>query len=40
LYVFVREAIERRYGADFWKELDEVAKDLKHKSSNNPQGKN
>ncbi len=32
LYVFVREAIERRYGKDFWNELDEVAKDLLTKS--------
>ncbi len=32
LYVFVRAAIERRYGVDFWTELDEVARDLKSKS--------
>ncbi len=32
LYVFVREAIERRYGEDFWQELDEVAKDIRSKS--------
>jgi Fe-S-cluster containining protein len=34
LYVFVREAIERRYGEEFWRELDEVAKDLMRKSGN------
>jgi len=32
LYEFVRDGIERRYGKEFWDELDEVAKDLKSKS--------
>lgn len=34
LYVFVRDAIEHRYGKDFWNELDEVAKDLLAKKGN------
>lgn len=34
LYIFVREAIERRYGKDFWDELDEVARDLMRKKNN------
>ena len=29
LYVFVKDAIIRKYGEDFWNELDEVAQDLK-----------
>ncbi|RLD22177.1 MAG: DUF3109 domain-containing protein [Bacteroidetes bacterium] len=32
LYIFVREAIERKYGKEFWNELDEVARDLMHKT--------
>ncbi len=31
LYIFLKDAIIRRYGEAFWNELDEVAKDLKSK---------
>ena len=30
LYVFVKEALIRKYGEAFWEELDEVASDLRN----------
>ena len=30
LYVFVKDAIIRKYGEDFWNELDDVARDLQN----------